>query len=338
MKIQKEHPLKYLNSFNVPASARYFTEVEKIENLQQLLSESVFKENSHLILGGGSNILFSKNYNGLVILNKIGGINILMEDEENVLISAGGGEIWDDLVTFCINRNLGGIENLALIPGTVGAAPIQNIGAYGVELKDSFHSLKAISLKSGEEIEFNQSDCEFGYRDSIFKSKVKGEFFIYEVVLRLSKNPTLNISYSSLLEEFEISGEEKLNVILVSELVKQVRRSKLPEPSEIGNAGSFFKNPEVDELIWNQLQTEYPDLHFYKLENNSYKIPAGWLIEKCGLKGYRSGNVGTYPNQALVIVNYGAESGEEIIKFAEMIKSKVMEKFQIELKPEVNII
>ncbi len=338
MEIQKDYPLKNKNSFGVPASAKYFAEIETIEQLIVLLKNPEFKNESKLILGGGSNILLTKDFEGIVIANRIKGIKILSENDDEVIISSGGGVVWDDLVEFTVARNFGGLENLTLIPGTVGAAPIQNIGAYGVELKDTFVSLKAMELSSFELREFQREDCNFGYRDSVFKQKYKGKYFIYEVTFRLKKNPELNISYKSLKEEFEKIENLDPTVRIISEIVKKIRTSKLPDPKILGNAGSFFKNPELNKEEFEVLKTQYEDLPFYKIDDDIFKVPAGWLIEKCGLRGFRDGNVGTYPNQALVIVNYGVNSGEEIKNFSKKIQEIVFDKFGVNLQSEVNII
>ncbi len=338
MEIQKDYPLKNKNSFGVPASAKYFAEIETIEQLIVLLKNPEFKNESKLILGGGSNILLTKDFEGIVIANRIKGIKILSENDDEVIISSGGGVVWDDLVEFTVARNFGGLENLTLIPGTVGAAPIQNIGAYGVELKDTFVSLKAMELSSFELREFQREDCNFGYRDSVFKQKYKGKYFIYEVTFRLKKNPELNISYKSLKEEFEKIENLDPTVRIISEIVKKIRTSKLPDPKILGNAGSFFKNPELNKEEFEVLKTQYEDLPFYKIDDDIFKVPAGWLIEKCGLRGFRDGNVGTYPNQALVIVNYGVNSGEEIKNFSKKIQQIVFDKFGVNLQSEVNII
>lgn len=338
MKIHKDYPLKYLNSFKVPASAKLFSEIYSIDNLKQLLENSLIKNERKLILGGGSNILFVNDFDGIVIANKIGGINIISETEDEVLISAGGGVVWDELVDFTVNRNLSGLENLSLIPGTVGAAPIQNIGAYGVELRESFVSLKALELSTRKVWEFTNEDCKFGYRNSIFKNEYKGKFFIFEVTFQLKKNPALNITYASLKDEFEKLKNSEPTVKLVSGLVKKIRRSKLPDPDELGNAGSFFKNPEVPKLKLEELKKNFEKIPFYKVDNEIYKVPAGWLIEKCGMRGFKLGKVGTYSQQALVLVNYGVKSGEEIKKFSEEIRKRVSDKFGIMLQTEVNII
>ncbi len=338
MEIQKDYPLKNKNSFGVPASAKYFAEIETIEQLIVLLKNPELKNESKLILGGGSNILLTKDFEGIVIANRIKGIKILSENDDEVIISSGGGVVWDDLVEFTVARNFGGLENLTLIPGTVGAAPIQNIGAYGVELKDTFVSLKAMELSSFELREFQREDCNFGYRDSVFKQKYKGKYFIYEVTFRLKKNPELNISYKSLKEEFEKIENLDPTVRIISEIVKKIRTSKLPDPKILGNAGSFFKNPELNKEEFEVLKTQYEDLPFYKIDDDIFKVPAGWLIEKCGLRGFRDGNVGTYPNQALVIVNYGVNSGEEIKNFSKKIQQIVFDKFGVNLQSEVNII
>jgi len=338
MKIIENFSLKNYNTFHVDAKSKYFCEIKSIEELQELIPQEIFIKNKKLILGGGSNILFTSDFNGLVIKNSIDGIEESGEDNEHVFVNAGAGVVWDDLVSYCVNKNYGGIENLSLIPGTVGAAPIQNIGAYGAELKDVFYSLKGILLKENLMKEFYKKECYFGYRNSVFKNEYKDKFLITSVTLKLTKNPKLNIEYSALREEVKKYKKEELTIAKLSQIVKDIRNSKLADPVKLGNAGSFFKNPEVDKETLERLESEFEDLISFKVDDNSYKIPAGWMIEKCGLKGFKIGKVGTYDKQALVIINYDNASGKEIYNFSEFIKEKVFIKFKIELEREVNII
>ncbi|MBL1214553.1 MAG: UDP-N-acetylmuramate dehydrogenase [Ignavibacteriae bacterium] len=330
--------LKPHNTFAVEAFAKRFVEISSAEQFKNLLQNEDLRGEELLILGGGSNILFTEDFNGLVIKNSIGGISITKETDAYVIISAGAGVIWDDLVDFCVTKNLGGIENLKLIPGTVGAAPIQNIGAYGAELVDVFESLTGIFIQNFEEKTFMKDECKFGYRSSVFKTDLKGKFFITEVRLKLNKKPRINLSYKALKDSVEEEGIANPTIKDVSRHVKNIRESKLPNPSDIGNAGSFFKNAEVHKSKVDELIKIYPDLVFYKVDNEIMKIPSGWLIDKCGLKGLRKGNTGTHDKQALVIVNLGGATGKEIYEIAMFVKEKVKNVFGIELIPEVNII
>lgn len=338
MIIEENESLKNLNTFGIDVSSKYFAEISSVNDLLQLLSEEKYKSEQKLILGGGSNILFTKNYNGLIIANNIKGITVEDVNENEVIISASGGEVWDDLVDFAVNNNYGGIENLKLIPGKVGASPIQNIGAYGVELKDTFLELTAINIHTLEEIRFTNQECRFNYRYSIFKDEYKDQFIITDVKFKLSKNPKINIEYDSLKKEIEIINPSELTIKVVSEAVRRVRESKLPDPLKIGNAGSFFKNPTIDKSKLLFLQKEYEQIPNYIINENEFKIPAGWLIEKSGLKGIQMGNAGTYKNQALVLINNGNASGKEILDLALHIQNEVKKNFGIELIPEVNII
>ncbi len=338
MKIQENFSLKKYNTFGIDVKAKVFVEVYSTDELKTILSDSNYKKENKLILGGGSNILFTKNYDGLVIKINSNEISMVDETEDEIIIQASAGVVWHELVLFCVERNFGGIENLSLIPGTVGAAPIQNIGAYGKELKDTFKSLKGIFTDNLKEKIFIKDECEFGYRNSIFKSKLKNKFIITDVSLTLSKHPVLNISYGSIKEELNKLGKENISVGDVSRVVCDIRRSKLPDPEEIGNAGSFFKNPEVTTNKFEKLKEKYPNIVGYKLKNSKMKIPAGWLIEQSGLKGKRIGNTGTHINQALVIVNYGNATGEEILKFKDHVKNEIVKRFGIELEEEVNVV
>jgi UDP-N-acetylmuramate dehydrogenase len=327
------------NTFHITANARYFVHIRAVEELIDLLSADVFKTNKRLILGGGSNLLLTQDFDGLVIKNDIKGIEIQSEDDEHIVLRVGAGETWHQLVMHCVQHNWGGIENLSLIPGTVGAAPMQNIGAYGVELKESVVAVEAVEIKTGSKRIFNRDECEFGYRESIFKHKVKDQFFITHLVLRLTKrNHQLNISYGAIRDVLEANKIESPTIQSVSEAVIAIRKSKLPDPAQIGNAGSFFKNPSVDLSIVDSLKKEYPALPTFPGENGLIKVPAGWLIEQCGWKGKTLGNIGVHKNQALVLVNYGGGKGEDIWNLATQIRKSVNKKFNIELQPEVNII
>lgn len=337
MKISENVSLKKYNTFGVDASARYFAEVHSDDEMNGILGDSIFKNEKKLFLGGGSNILFTQDFNGLIVKISTRGNRVVEEDEKNVLVESHAGEKWNDFVTYCVEKDFYGVENLSLIPGTVGAAPIQNIGAYGAEIKDVFHSLQGIDLLTGEIKNFNRHDCRFDYRDSIFKKKQKDEFLITKVILRLGKVKKFNLNYRAFTSYLKTDDHNKLSLREVSELVKRIRRDKLPNPKKFGNAGSFFKNPEVDLNKINELQAKFEDLVHFKVSENKFKISAGWLIEKSGYRGKNIGQVGTFKKQALVIINLGGATGLEIKKFSENIQSAVYNKFGVQLTPEVNI-
>ncbi len=338
MEIAQNFSLKRFNTFGVDAAARAFVNATSENELFEILSAAELKSYPKFILGGGSNILLTKDFNGLVIKNSIPGIEILKEDEHTATLEAGAGVNWNDLVEYCINRNMGGIENLILIPGTAGAAPIQNIGAYDEELSETFYSLRGFYTDTGTPAIFYKNDCRFGYRSSIFKKELKNKFAITKIQLKLNKNPRPNISYGNVKEELEKSGITDFNIRNVSKAIAKIRREKLPDPGVIGNAGSFFKNPEIGSDQFNKLKEKYPDIRGYLLGNENFKLAAAWLIEKAGWRGYRKGNTGTHERQPLVIVNYGGASGEEILHFAKDVKRSVYEKFEIVLEEEVNIV
>jgi len=338
MNIHQNFSLKKYNTFGIDAYANYFAEFDSLYDLNDFFESGKNKEQPKLILGGGSNLLFTKNFDGIVLRNKISGIDIILEDENYVYVKAGAGENWHQFVLYCIKKYLAGIENLSLIPGNVGASPMQNIGAYGVEIKDVFHSLEAFNYYENKVYHFSLNDCEFGYRTSIFKTKYKNQFIILNVTFRLNKNPEFNISYGAIKEELEKMNVQELTIKKVSDAVIKIRTSKLPDPKIIGNAGSFFKNPEIASHEWHALLRMNTNIPFYKINDNAYKIPAGWLIEQCKWKGYRKGDAGCYDKQALVLVNYGSASGKEIYNLSEEIKASVKDKFGITLETEVNIV
>lgn len=338
MIVKENFSLKKFNTFKVEVNARFYAELESAEQILELTSQKEFQKLPVLILGEGSNILFTKNYNGIVVRLISKGIKVVDENAEFVFVNAQAGESWDDLVTYCVDKEYYGIENLSLIPGTVGAAPIQNIGAYGVELKDVFESLEGFDLGEQQKTILNNNQCAFGYRNSIFKNALKNKFLIANVTLKLKKEKGFNLNYRAFQEFVQKKKSTEITIKEVSDLVKRIRMSKLPDPSKLGNAGSFFKNPEVDNKKFSELKKYFSDLVFFKVDEHSYKIPAGWLIEKCGFKGKKSGNVGTYNKQALVLVNLGSADGIEIVNFAEQIIQAVHTKFGIKLTPEVNII
>ncbi len=338
MNIKENHSLKNHNTFGVDVKAKFYCEINTEDELIELLSDSKYEALPKFIMGGGSNILFTKNYDGLIINNRIKGIKIVEEDENSAIIEASAGENWDDFVNYCVNHNLYGVENLSLIPGNVGAAPIQNIGAYGVELKDVFVSSRGIYLDNAEQEMIYLDQCKFGYRDSIFKNELRNRFVVTSILLKLGKQKHFNIKYPLLKSSLENIHPEEITLSMVRDKVIYVRKSKLPDPKVLGNAGSFFKNPIVTFDKIEEIQKKYSGLAFYELGNGNFKIPAGWLIEKCGWKGKKVGNVGCYENQALIIVNYGNAKPEEILKFSNDIVSSVHSEFRIELIPEVNII
>lgn len=336
MHILEQIPLQSYNSFGIRATAQFFSEFSSPEEGVETAKYFKKMKLNPLILGGGSNVLLTKNPEA-VLKNNIRGVRFEERGEE-VLLYAGSGENWHEVVMMAVERNLGGIENLSLIPGTIGAAPMQNIGAYGVELTDVFDHLKAIHLESGEMHEFNKQDCRFGYRNSVFKHSLKGQYIISEVVLRLQKHPVLNTSYWALKETLEQMQISELSVRTVSDAVIAVRKSKLPDPAVLGNAGSFFKNPLVPAEKAEQLKEQYPEMPTFPGESGMIKVPAAWLIEKAGWKGKRVGNTGSHEKQALVLVNYGEATGNEIRNLAMNIIEDVHHKFGISLDPEVNII
>lgn len=328
--------LKTYNTFGIDAHAAALLTIESSEQLQELLKKRPAED--FFILGGGSNVLFRQNLSQTVLLNRIQGKQVVEEDANEVTIAVGGGENWHELVLWTLENNWGGLENLSLIPGTVGAAPIQNIGAYGVELKDVFVGLEAIELSTGEEQVFSAEDCAFGYRDSYFKRAGKGKYFITQVYLTLNKQPKVNISYGAIQDVLQAEGIQNPSIQEVSRAVIHIRSSKLPDPAKIGNGGSFFKNPELEASAFAQLQANYPQIPHYAAPAGKVKVPAGWLIEQCGWKGQRRGNAGCYEKQALVLVNLGGASGAEIWALAEEIMASVKAKFGVELEVEVNVI
>lgn len=338
MQISSHISLKPFNTFGIDASAKLFTVVRSTTDVQELLQHRDYKNNPHFILGGGSNILLTQNVDALVIKNELKGITIVEETEDYALVKCAAGEVWHDFVLYCIGRGFAGIENLSLIPGNTGASPMQNIGAYGVEIKDTFHELEAIDLETGEIVRFSKTDCEFGYRESVFKRKYRDRFMILSVTFRLSKNPVFHTEYGAIKQELDQMGISELSIKAISQAVINIRSSKLPDPKKIGNSGSFFKNPEVTAETHQRLINQFPSLVAYPLENGNYKLAAGWLIEQSGLKGYRSGDAGVHTLQALVLVNYGHASGKEIYDLSTKVLDTVDQKFGVMLEREVNII
>ncbi len=337
MEILTNHPLKDYNTFGIDVKAKLFVDIISADDIIELLRSREFINEPKFILGGGSNILFTKDFDGLIFKISIPGIRIIEEDDQNVLIEAGAGVLWDDLVSYAIENNFGGIENLVLIPGTAGAAPIQNIGAYGQELAETFHSVDGVLLESGEIKTFIKDECKFGYRDSIFKNELKNKIIITSIKLRLNKNPKSQLAYPEVKNEIENQNIINPTIKDVSRIISEIRKAKLPDPNELKNAGSFFKNPVIPVKKYKSISDTYPDLKCYPVDDDNVKIPAASLIEKCGLKGKRKGNVGTHESQPLVIVNYGA-AGKEVLDFAAVIRESVDEMFNISLEFEVNII
>ncbi len=330
---QENKSLLPFNSFHLDAYAAEFISVKTVSELQELLNQKI----PAFVLGGGSNILFTRNVEGLVLKIEINGVEEVKEDSTHIYVRVGAGENWHSFVEYTMKRNWGGLENLSLIPGNIGAAPIQNIGAYGVELKDSFYELEAYDRKEKKVFSFGVNDCQFAYRDSIFKSAEKGRYIIVNVTFVLRKTPVLHTSYGAIREELKKMGVRSPTIQDVSQAVIKIRRSKLPDPAEIGNAGSFFKNPVVDQQKFLSLSANYADMPAYPHEDKSVKLAAGWLIEQCGWKGYRKGDAGVHKDQALVLVNYGSASGKEILELSEKIQASVQKKFGVHLEREVNV-
>jgi len=334
--MQQNVDLLPYNTFGLSAIAGHFAICDSVEALREALASGI---RPLAILGGGSNILFTGDQPGLIIKNEIKGIRITESNDNEAIVTAGGGEVWHDFVLWTLNHNLGGLENLSLIPGTVGAAPVQNIGAYGVELKDVFVQLEALDLQTGELHTFDKTSCAFGYRDSVFKQSARGRYCITRVSVRLTRTAhRLNISYGDIqrtLQEMGVEGEPTIQE--VSQAVIQIRSSKLPAPSQIGNCGSFFKNPEIDRTTFYNVHAAHPEMPHYDTPGGKVKVPAGWLIEQCGWKGKRVGNTGAYAKQALVLVNYGGATGAEVKNLAWAIIESVEKTFGIRLEPEVNI-
>lgn len=337
MPLLENHSLKQLNTFGIDVNAKLYADVYSEADLAEVFSNPLVKENKLLVLGGGSNMLFIKDYDGLVLKISIKGIAVKEEGDE-VLVTAGAGEVWDSLVKHCVTNGYAGIENLTLIPGTVGASPIQNIGAYGVEIKDVFESCTAFEIATGQIKTFSRADCEFAYRESVFKGKLKGQFIVTSVTYRLSRKANLQTHYGAINTELERRGIAEPTMADVSEVVAAIRVSKLPDPSTIGNAGSFFKNPMIDKLVFDELVLRFPDMPHYPAADGRVKLAAGWLIEACGFKGMVDGNTGTWKNQALVLVNHGGATGHEVYRFSEKIINTVQQKFGVLLEREVNIL
>ncbi len=337
MVVQQNISLKPYNTFSIDANAKFFCEINSIDDLAQVLQLDEYPEK--LIIGGGSNILITNDINALVLYINIKGVEIVEEDENHVTLKINAGENWHQIVLWAIDHDYGGLENMSLIPGNIGTAPIQNIGAYGVELKDTFISCEAMEIATQQLVKFTKKACQFGYRDSHFKNAGKGKYVITSVNLKLTKkNHMLNTSYGAIETELEKQSIKTPTIKSISNAVIAIRQSKLPDPAKLGNSGSFFKNPVVSQSQFDTFTKNNLNAPFYKISEESYKIPAGWLIEKCGFKGKRYGDAGVHKNQALVLVNYGNASGQDILDLANTIIKKVQQEFKITIAPEVNII
>ncbi len=333
----ENHSLKAHNTFNIDAKARYFFEFTELEDLPNFLAGfPEWKDMPTLIIGKGSNLLFIDNFEGLVIHPQIKGIGQIDEDRDSIYIEVGAGVEWDEVVSFAVNYKLGGLENLSLIPGNTGAATVQNIGAYGVEICDCISLVRGFDLQTFEAVELKVEDCQYAYRDSIFKNELKGRFIVSSVVLKLEKYPSFKLAYGGLQAELE--KKDEINLANIRNTIIDIRQSKLPDPQLIGNAGSFFMNPIVAKEKADKLTKEYPNMPTYPANDGYTKLAAAWLIDQCGWKGFRRGDAGVHENQALVLVNYGIATGKEIVALANEIKQSVKETFGVDLQEEVNFI
>ncbi len=335
MIISKNQSLLEYNTFKIDVKSKFFTIINTVEELKILLKDPIFKENRFLVLGEGSNILFTENFDGLIILNKIKGYSTPVINENEVIIKVNSGENWDNFVNYCVENNWSGVENLVSIPGTIGASPVQNIGAYGSEVKDVLLNVGAINIDTGEYRIFNNKDCEFGYRNSIFKNKLKNKYYITDVTYKLNINHKFSIDYGDVKNELN-KRNLNINLLNIKTVIADIRAEKLPDPKIIGNAGSFFKNPFVNINEYEKIKEKHPDIKAFK-SNNGYKLAAGWLIEQCGWKGKNIGNAAVHEKQALVLINKGNASGNEILKLSRAIQKSVYDKFNVLIEPEVNI-
>ena len=337
MEFQKNISLKEFNTFGMDVNCSLFYNITSEKEIINILDSEEYQNNKHLILSGGSNLLFTTDFDGLILKNNIKGIEVVFEDNNHTYLKVGAGENWHDFVLWTIKQGLSGLENMSLIPGNVGTAPIQNIGAYGVEVKDVITKVRGINLEEKKLFTLSNVDCDFRYRDSIFKNKLKDKIIITEVIFKLSREAQHNTKYGAILEELQNLGLE-ISTTNISKAVISIRERKLPNPKELGNSGSFFKNPIINNTQFSELQKKFSEIVGYKNSETETKIAAGWLIEQCGWKGYRKGDAGVHKNQALVLVNYGNAKGEEIISLAKEIQQSVKDKFGINIHPEVNII
>ena len=337
MKFQENISLKKFNTFGIDVDARYFGAFGDEDQLAEMLDDELLSKQKLLILGGGSNLLLTQKFNGIVLKNEMKGIELLSQDDSHYIVKAHAGEVWHHFVMHCIDYNYAGVENLALIPGCVGASPMQNIGAYGVEIKDVFHSLDAMHIRDGYVKTFHLEECAFGYRESIFKRSEKDNWVILSVTFKLNKRAILNTTYGSIDEELDKMKLDKITIKDVAKAVINIRSTKLPNPSEIGNAGSFFKNPVVPLHVYNKIKISYNNAPCYPINESEVKVPAGWLIESAGWKGKSFDRYGVHKNQALVLVNYGGATGQEIYDLSSSIIEDIRVKFGIVLEREVNI-
>jgi UDP-N-acetylmuramate dehydrogenase len=337
--IEERKSLQPFNTFGIDATARLFTVVRSVDDIKSLIDSNVFHSQQHLIIGGGSNLLLTGDFDGIAIKNELFGITNITEGNGHIVLDVGSGENWHSFVLYCINKGYGGIENLSLIPGTVGAAPMQNIGAYGIEIKDTIESVSFIDINTGEQKILQRDQCQFGYRESIFKHELKGTCFITGIRIKLTTNDhKLNISYGAIRDVLQQEHPQPWTIKAVSDAVISIRQSKLPDPAVIGNAGSFFKNPSVSAETLDHIKLRYPNAPSFPDVNGLFKIPAAWLIEQCGWKGKTLGAIGVHKLQALVLVNYGGGKGNDLWKLAMDIQASVKETFNILLQPEVNVI
>lgn len=337
MHIQQNFSLKNYNTFGIEAKASEFIAIHSLEELQTVLHEN--KGKKKFILGGGSNMLLTQDIQALVIHIDIKGIKVIQEDDDFVWIEANAGENWHEFVLHTLDNNYGGLENMSLIPGNVGTTPVQNIGAYGAEIKDTFVSCQAVHIATQQQRTFTKAECHFGYRESIFKQEVRDQYIITSVVFKLTKtNHNLNIGYGDIIKELDSKGISQPTIKDVSNAVIAIRQSKLPDPKELGNSGSFFKNPIISRAHFEKVQAQFPEIKHFDISPEEVKVPAGWLIEQAGLKGYRVGDAGVHKNQALVLVNYGHATGTEILNLSKEIQKTILDKYSIAIEAEVNII
>lgn len=333
MIISENISVKKFNTFQIDAQADFMVQIEDPDDLNEFRASDLFRITPRFVLGGGSNVLFTQDFKGVLLKSEIKTLETIGSSDDYVDIRAGSGMEWDSFTEYCVDNNWGGIENLSYIPGSIGAAPVQNIGAYGVEVKDTVTQVEAFNIDTGVYKIYSNKDCHFGYRNSIFKELKQGSLFITHVVFRLNKKPVLDSSYGSLNSELEKLGNR--TVQSVRQAVIAIRKSRLPEVNELPSAGSFFKNPLITKELFHEIASKHPDIPHYLNSDTGIKIPAAWLIESCGLKGFKTGNAGTYKNQPLVLVNYGDSTGKEIVELAKYVQQKVFEKFGINLQPEV---
>ena len=338
MKIHHDFSLKKLNTFGIDVRAKHLVKIRTSDELTKFIQSDQYQNDNVLVLGGGSNILFTKDFDGLVLKVEVEGIHVVREDDNYFWVKAGAGVVWQDLVESCIKANFAGLENLSLIPGTVGAAPIQNIGAYGVEIKDNCEAVEAIDLADGTKRYFTNGECAFGYRDSIFKNELRGKYLITNVVFRMAKNPILKINYGTVQSTLNETGKKEFSIRDVSDAIIKIRSSKLPDPEKVGNAGSFFKNPVIPQSLYTAIKKSYPNTPFYEQPNNMIKIPAAWMIDQCDLKGMKYNGAAVHHKQPLVLINQENATGADIVALSHKIQAEVRDRFGIQLEPEVRVI